>query len=75
MSTNPRCSSDHGHDRNYYAEDAPREDRRWSMVDTTMLESAYDCVDEPCDTRGSTTRVDTTEMLKKTSEEDTDGEW
>lgn len=71
--TNPGSSGNHGHNSDDDAEHTPREDRSGSVVDGTVLECADDGVDEPCDTGGGTSRVNTAEMLEETSQEDADG--
>lgn len=72
VGTDPGGSSNHRHDGDYDGDDTPSEHHLGRVLGDMVLESADDGVDEPGDTRGGAAGVDTTEMLKETSEEDTD---
>ena len=74
VSTDPGSSSEHRHHCNDHREDTPSEHSGRRVVLITVLEGSHHSVDEPGDTGGGTARVDTSEMLQETGQEDTNRE-
>lgn len=71
---NPGRSSNHGDHGDDDTKDTPGEDGGRSVLDMTVLEGANDGVDEPGDTGGGAARVDASEVLQETGQEDTNGQ-
>lgn len=63
VGTDPGSGGDHGHNGNDYGHNTPAEDDFRCVVGDVVLECADDRVDEPCNTRDGTARVNTAEML------------
>lgn len=70
VSTDPRGSSHHGDNTDHNRDDTPGQSDRRSMQRHMVLEGADDDEDEPGDARGGTARVNTTNVLDETGQED-----
>ena len=68
--TDPRSSGDHREEADRDGDDAPSEDCFRCVLRDVGLEGADDEEDEPCDTGGGASGVDTADVLQETSPED-----
>ena len=75
VSTNPGSRSNHCDDDNDEGDDTPCEDYGRSMLGDMVLEGPNDQEYEPSDAGRGASRVNTTELLNETCQEDTQPQW
>ena len=68
--TDPGCRSDHRHPDHDQRDNTPGQDDRGSMLGEPVLEGADDEEEEPSNSTGGATRVDTTNVLDEAGKED-----
>lgn len=71
VSTNPGSGCEHRHVDHNQGDDTPGQDGGRSVLGDVVLECADDEEEEPGDTTRSAARVNTTDVLNETGQEDT----
>lgn len=71
VGTNPGSGREHRHVDDYQGDDTPGQDDSRSVLGDVVLECADDEEEEPSDTTGSAARVNTTNVLDETGQENT----